>query len=213
MIVDIAELYKIFIEEYNQLYDLDKYVYGYCDAVELGNELIEKKSEIIRDFIKYRGDFLSSDREMAAFVFALGNMIINEKCKFENTEEYLDYCFCEAIFDRKDKVEKAEKHIINEIENILPTSPDVDIDMETYWYKINSYDDFIDVIASYPSVDRDECNSFPRIMYVQSGIPYKTQGYVGFLDEVMKESANIWRLLGYDMILIKNEKGKEIYGV
>lgn len=45
------------------------------DAVEAFDEFSQKHKEFVREFAKYRGDFISSDREAAAFMFALESMM------------------------------------------------------------------------------------------------------------------------------------------
>lgn len=45
------------------------------DAVEAFDEFLKKHKEFVREFAKYRGDFISSDREAAAFMFALESMM------------------------------------------------------------------------------------------------------------------------------------------
>ena len=65
---------KKFKEEYNFLYkteDGGKSVAGYYDAIKAGETFVHQHHEFVAEFIRYRRDFISSDREIAAFMFAL----------------------------------------------------------------------------------------------------------------------------------------------
>lgn len=70
--------YKKLVEEFNKEYDFlyENYdrVAGYDEALYEGDLFIEKYPEIVNKFSKQRGDFLSSDRELVAFMFALSNL-------------------------------------------------------------------------------------------------------------------------------------------
>ena len=69
----LKKLLKKFKEEYKFLYDNDNKVAGYYDALYAFNDdfkNIEGFDTLVKDFVHYRGDFLSSDRECAAFEFA-----------------------------------------------------------------------------------------------------------------------------------------------
>lgn len=66
-----AEKFK---EEYNFLYETEdegKSVAGYYDAIKAGETFVHQHHEFVAEFIRYRRDFISSDREIAAFMFAL----------------------------------------------------------------------------------------------------------------------------------------------
>lgn len=66
-----AEKFK---QEYNFLYETEdggKSVAGYYDAIKAGETFIHQHHEFVAEFIRYRRDFISSDREIAAFMFAL----------------------------------------------------------------------------------------------------------------------------------------------
>lgn len=71
--VDIDKFLKQFRKEYNFLYDNYDNVAGYREALEFGDYFLkqEKNKEFVKEFILYRGDFISSDREVVAFAFAL----------------------------------------------------------------------------------------------------------------------------------------------
>lgn len=69
--IPIEEFTEKFRQEYNFLYEANGYVAGYNEAVAEGDEFIKKHGDFVGEFAKYRGDVLSSDREVAAFMFAL----------------------------------------------------------------------------------------------------------------------------------------------
>lgn len=66
-----ADLPEKYNEQYNRLYDALNNVEGYDKAVEIGDRYINDNAELVGNFVKLRGDYLSSDREIAAFAFAL----------------------------------------------------------------------------------------------------------------------------------------------
>ena len=72
--INIEKFLKEFNKQYNFLYDARDNVAGYNEALESGDEFIKKHPEFIREFVQYRGDFISSDREVVAFMFALDNL-------------------------------------------------------------------------------------------------------------------------------------------
>ena len=63
-----------FNKEYAFLYKHDDRVAGYQEAVEAFDDFVAKHGDFVREFAKYRGDFISSDREAAAFMFALDDL-------------------------------------------------------------------------------------------------------------------------------------------
>lgn len=71
MNINIAEFLEQFQKEYDFLYDHCDCVAGYREAVESFDQFSTSHKEFLSDFVKYRGDFISSDREAAAFMFAL----------------------------------------------------------------------------------------------------------------------------------------------
>lgn len=71
--MNIAE----FLEKFNQNYDL-LYTYGdniawYYEALEFGDNVISEMPEFVQEFVQYRGDVLSSDREVATFGFTMSD--------------------------------------------------------------------------------------------------------------------------------------------
>lgn len=69
--INIHKFLEQFNKEYDFLYDNFDAVAGYDEAVAAGDEFIKKNPKFVREFVEYRGDFISSDREVAAFIFAL----------------------------------------------------------------------------------------------------------------------------------------------
>ena len=72
MNINIQAFLKQFNKEYDFLYENDN-VAGYEEAVNAFDEFIKTKTNgnFVGEFAKYRCDFISSDREAAAFMFAL----------------------------------------------------------------------------------------------------------------------------------------------
>ena len=75
MNINIENFLNKFNEEYEFLYDNNDNVAGYKEALQAGDKFIAEHSDFVGEFVKYRGDFISSDREVAAFMFALESMI------------------------------------------------------------------------------------------------------------------------------------------
>lgn len=74
--VNIHEFSKRFNKEYEFLYECEdeKNVPGYEEAVAEFDEFIKIHGDFVGEFAKFRGDFISSDREAAAFMFALASL-------------------------------------------------------------------------------------------------------------------------------------------
>ena len=73
MNINIKTFEKQFQDEYNFLYENDNNVAGYKEAVEAFDEFLKENKKFVCEFVKYRGDLISSDREAAAFMFALSS--------------------------------------------------------------------------------------------------------------------------------------------
>lgn len=71
MTINIHAFYEQFKKEYQGLYETPGYICGYAEAVAAFDEFLPKHREFVGEFVKYRGDFIASDREAAAFMFAL----------------------------------------------------------------------------------------------------------------------------------------------
>lgn len=72
--INIKEFLEKFNKEYDYLYESDAYIAGYNEAVQAFDEFLSTHKEFVSEFINYRGDFISSDREAAAFMFALDTL-------------------------------------------------------------------------------------------------------------------------------------------
>lgn len=74
--INIDNFLNKFNEEYDFLYDNYDNVAGYDEALSEWDKFIEKESNknFVSEFVRYRGDFISSDREVVAFMFALESM-------------------------------------------------------------------------------------------------------------------------------------------
>lgn len=72
--IKIEEFEDRFNKEYDFLYEHDDNVVGYREAVVAFDKFLEINSEFVGAFAAHRGDFISSDREAAAFMFALDSM-------------------------------------------------------------------------------------------------------------------------------------------
>ena len=71
----VQEFLNRFNQEYDNLYNCNDYVAGFGEALEFREHIIETQPEFVSEFIRYRQDVLSSDREIAAFGFVLSDML------------------------------------------------------------------------------------------------------------------------------------------
>lgn len=72
--INIEDFAKQFNKEYEFLYDNNNNVAGYKEAVETFDKLLdtnESFQKLVGEYANYIGDFISSDREACAFIFAL----------------------------------------------------------------------------------------------------------------------------------------------
>ena len=76
--MNIHEFAKKFSEEYSFLYENRDRVAGYREAVDAFDEYLKNDvggfRKFVGEFAKYRNDLISSDREAAAFMFALESL-------------------------------------------------------------------------------------------------------------------------------------------
>lgn len=74
--VNIHEFTEKFNQEYEFLYDNHDRVAGYDEAVDMFDTMLKSENfaAFVGEFGNYRQDFISSDREAAAFMFALESM-------------------------------------------------------------------------------------------------------------------------------------------
>lgn len=75
--IDIDEFMDKFNKEYKFLYENSDRVAGYREALDYGDAFIDAHPDFVAEFVRYRGDFISSDREVAAFAFALDDMDVD----------------------------------------------------------------------------------------------------------------------------------------
>lgn len=64
-----------FSDVYEFLYNHHDEVVGFAEAMEFGDWFIKNHPTFTRNFTDYRGDILTSDREVAAYGFVLMYMI------------------------------------------------------------------------------------------------------------------------------------------
>lgn len=67
-----------FNEVYSFIYDNEDNIPNYHQMVALGDKMIRTNDKFVVDFIQYRGDILSSDREVAAFAYAALGIYLGE---------------------------------------------------------------------------------------------------------------------------------------
>lgn len=72
--ISMEKFCEQFQKEYNFLYDCRGYVAGYDEAVSAFDRFQSDHADFVREFAQYRGDVVSSDREAAAFMFALDSL-------------------------------------------------------------------------------------------------------------------------------------------
>lgn len=76
--MNIHEFAKKFSEEYSFLYKNQDRVAGYREAVDAFDEYLKNDiggfRKFVGEFANYRNDLISSDREAAAFMFALESL-------------------------------------------------------------------------------------------------------------------------------------------
>lgn len=72
--INMEKFCEQFQKEYNFLYDCRGYVAGYDEAVSAFDRFQADHADFVREFAQYRGDVVSSDREAAAFMFALNSL-------------------------------------------------------------------------------------------------------------------------------------------
>lgn len=73
--INIAEFLKKFNEEYEFLYDNRDIVAGYNEALDAFDTFAVNNKNFIMEFVEFRKDFISSDREAVAFMFAMDSMV------------------------------------------------------------------------------------------------------------------------------------------
>lgn len=71
MNINIKTFAKYFSEEYNRIYNNHDNVEHYEENIARFDDYIKENNEFVKKFAEFRGDFISSDREASAFIFAL----------------------------------------------------------------------------------------------------------------------------------------------
>lgn len=76
MTYTLKQIINQFEKEYSFLYEHSDRVAGYREAVDLFDRATKAESfrKLVSEFVALRGDFISSDREAAAFMFALDTL-------------------------------------------------------------------------------------------------------------------------------------------
>lgn len=70
-----------FLDEFEKNYDALYHGYAditpdeFSDLVTIGDTFIKNNKEFVYEFVNFRGDFLSSDREIAAFAMTLADIV------------------------------------------------------------------------------------------------------------------------------------------
>lgn len=77
-IISIKRFLEQFNKEYEFLYSNRDNVAGAEEALEEFDNWAPKNKEFVQKFVEYRGDFISSDREATAFMFALESILEGE---------------------------------------------------------------------------------------------------------------------------------------
>ena len=73
--IPIEEFSKVFSEAYAYCYENRDQVPGYGEALKFGDDFMKKHPDFVTEFAKYRGDYITSDREVVAFAFALEKFV------------------------------------------------------------------------------------------------------------------------------------------
>lgn len=73
---NIDDFLKKFDDNYDFLYDVNKKgseVAGQREAAAAFDDFLKQHGDFVREFVNYRGDVISSDREAAAFMFTMND--------------------------------------------------------------------------------------------------------------------------------------------
>lgn len=72
--ININDFLNKFNDNYDFLYDSNaqgNVVAGQREATMAFDNFVKDNGDFVREFVRYRGDFISSDREAAAFMFTI----------------------------------------------------------------------------------------------------------------------------------------------
>lgn len=78
--INIQEFENRFSEIHVELYDSNDDFEDFDEAVEAFDECLKKENfrNFVSEFVNYRGDFIPSDRESAAFMYTFNEFISKE---------------------------------------------------------------------------------------------------------------------------------------
>lgn len=74
MNIDMNRFSEKFAQEYDFLHEHGDNVAGYSEAVAAFDQFAASHGDFVGEFARYRGDCITSDREAAAFMFALESL-------------------------------------------------------------------------------------------------------------------------------------------
>ena len=130
--VDMEKLEKEFSKQYKRIYDCEDNLNGYDDAINTFDEKMKNDkefNEMVNDFVSYHEDFISSDREAAAFMFALVDLGVIDNPNKWWTIKYWDNNVHKEGYRRTAKRESVETISPAEIYDIaVKELPKEDID-------------------------------------------------------------------------------------
>lgn len=73
--IDILAFEEQYNREYQFLYDNHDRVAGYAEALAEAERFLSVHGDFVGEFARYRGDYLTSDRELVAFILTLNDML------------------------------------------------------------------------------------------------------------------------------------------
>ena len=71
MNVQMEKFLDMFNKIYNELYEAGDNVAGFKEAVSVFDKFAKQQPKFVGEFVKFRGDLITSDREAASFAYAL----------------------------------------------------------------------------------------------------------------------------------------------
>ena len=89
---NIADFLNKFDDNYDFIYDANsknKEVAGQLEAAAAFDDFLKQHGDFVREFVNYRGDVISSDREAAAFMFTVDDFCQIGKTNGKNAAIYL----------------------------------------------------------------------------------------------------------------------------
>ncbi len=104
--IDIEDLLEKFDEKYEFLYTSDDVLPNYYDLVDAGDMYIRNNRDFVAKFVALRGDYISSDREIVAFVLALNELAPDTI----NVEQATKKTYKDVLKERRGKVEAIDRN-------------------------------------------------------------------------------------------------------